>query len=113
MRGVTPLKLYIPDFVFVDGDILEIFWTNIRDNRIEKQPGTFPVKFLYGKMLKLRKMYKLMLEETFHRSMLDKIDPNILQAQSPMDEIILFMQTVDPPDQLLHITQDIFDRRTL
>ena len=61
-QGTPSLKLFIPGFFFVDGDIVEIFYTDYRHNRVAKSPGTTPVKMLFSTMLRMRKDYKSMLE---------------------------------------------------
>ena len=56
------LKIYIPDIVFIDGDTLKVFFTDVKDNRIKRMDGSMPTKALYLIMLRLKKQYKEMLE---------------------------------------------------
>lgn len=81
LQGMPTLKMYIPDFSFIDGELAEIFYTDYTENRIRKVQGTVPMKMLFGKLLRMRQKYKSMLEEGFRRSILDKIDPDFVHEQ--------------------------------
>ena len=58
-----------------------IFHTENKENRVSKVSGTTPLKSLYNTMVKLRKQYKGMLEETFHKTMIDEVDPEYMHEK--------------------------------
>lgn len=60
-KDALSLKIYLPDICFIDGDMLKVFHTDTRDNRIKKMEGTTPTKNIYFTMLRLKKQYKEML----------------------------------------------------
>lgn len=58
VKGAKPLKLFVPDVLFIEGDSICIFQTNRKDNRFVKVPGNTPIKLLLSTFLRLRQNYK-------------------------------------------------------
>lgn len=57
-RDAPTLKIFVPDICFIEGDTLQVFHTDVKDNRIKKMDGATPTKALYLTMLRLKKQYK-------------------------------------------------------
>jgi hypothetical protein len=57
-RDTPSLKIYLPDICFIEGDLLKVFYTDIKDNRIKRLDGSVPLKSIYLTMLRLKKQYK-------------------------------------------------------
>jgi hypothetical protein len=79
--GARTLKLFVPDLAFIDGDTMELFYTDPLTNRIKKMEGIVPTRTIYPTMLRLKRKYRKMLEEGLHRHLINKINPELVHEK--------------------------------